>query len=345
MQRMIFALLLSLVIVLLTGPKIIQWLRKLHFGQNIYELGPAHQKKQGTPMMGGFMFVIAVLVCAVVLHPARWFGVWDFMPALVMLSLLCMLVGFVDDYTKATKKRNLGLTPKQKLLGQVLIAVAFSAYCYFNPYVGSVIQIPFFNVTWDLGVCYIPLMTLLILFMVNSANLQDGLDGLLGSVTCIGSIGWGMMALYTAAASVAIGMEGAGQQDLSIAVFAMALAGGTMGYLRYNYYPAKVFMGDLGSMFIGGATVGMAMLLRQPFMLLLLAFTMVMSSVSVMMQVTYFKYTKKKYGEGRRIFKMSPIHHHFEKCGMSEPQIIAMYAAVTGVLTLVAVLGMSGMKL
>lgn len=345
MQRMIFALLLSLVIALLTGPKIIVWLRKLHFGQNIYELGPAHQKKQGTPMMGGIMFIIAVAVCAVALHPTDWFGVWDFMPALLAVSLMCMLVGFVDDYTKATKKRNLGLTAKQKVLGQVVIALCFSVYCYFNPFVGSVIQIPFFNVAWDLGVFYIPLMTLLILFMVNSANLQDGLDGLLGSVTCIGSIGWGMMSLFTAIASVAVGLEGAGQQYLSVAVFAMALAGGTMGYLRYNFYPAKVFMGDMGSMFIGGATVGMAMLLRQPFMLLLLAFTMIGSSLSVMIQVGYFKYTKKKYGQGRRIFKMSPIHHHFEKCGMTEPQIVAMYAAVTGVLTLVAVLSMSGMKL
>ncbi len=346
MQRMIFALLLSLAIVLLIGPKVIVALRKLHFGQTIYELGPAHQKKQGTPMMGGIMFIVAVVICGLALHPPKWYGVWDFMLALIVVSLLSMVVGFLDDFRKAKKKQNMGLTAKQKLAVQVLVALAFSCYCYFNPYVGSVINVPFVNTSWDLGVFYIPLMTLTVMFMINSANLQDGVDGLLGTVTCIGSIGWGMMALFTAvaAASVTVAGQEAGQYQ-SIAVFAMALAGGTMGYLRFNYYPAKVFMGDTGSEFIGGATVGMAMLLRQPLMLLLIAFTMIMSSVSVMMQVMYFKYTKKRYGQGRRIFKMSPIHHHFEKCGMTETQIVAMYAGVVGVLTLIAVMSMSGLKL
>lgn len=344
MQRMILALLLSLVLVLLIGPRLIVWLRKLHFGQTIYELGPAHQQKQGTPIMGGWMFIIAVVVCGLVLHPADWFGGWDFMLALLAVSLLSMLVGFLDDYTKVVKKRNLGLTPWQKIAGQVLVAVAFSCYCYFNPYVGSTIYVPFVNTTWDLGVFYIPFMVLVVLFMVNSANLQDGLDGLLGSVTCIGSVGWSMMALFSAVA-VAATAAAQSSQYLSVAIFAMALVGGTMGYLRFNYYPAKVFMGDTGSMFIGGATVGMAMLLRQPLMLLLVSFTMVVSSLSVMLQVSYFKYTKRKYGQGRRILKMSPLHHHFEKCGMTETQIVTMYAIVTGVLSLIAVLSMGGLTI
>ena len=344
MQRMIIALLLSLALVLAIGPGLIKWLRKLHFGQTIYELGPAHQQKQGTPIMGGLMFIIASVVCALVLHPARWLGVWDFMLALLAVSLLSMLVGFLDDFTKVAKKRNLGLTPWQKIAGQVFVAVAFSCYCYFNPYVGSAIHVPFLNTTWDLGLAYIPLMTLVVLFMVNSANLQDGLDGLLGSVTCVGSVGWSMMALFSAVAATALSAE-QGSQYLSVAIIAMALVGGTMGYLRFNAYPAKVFMGDTGSMFIGGATVGMAMLLRQPLMLLLVAFTMVVSSLSVMLQVGYFKYTKRKYGQGRRIFKMSPLHHHFEKCGMTETQIVTMYAIVTGVLSLIAVLSMSGLAI
>ena len=344
MQRMIIALLLSLALVLAIGPGLIKWLRKLHFGQTIYELGPAHQQKQGTPIMGGLMFIIASVVCALVLHPARWLGGWDFMLALLAVSLLSMLVGFLDDFTKVAKKRNLGLTPWQKIAGQVFVAVAFSCYCYFNPYVGSAIHVPFLNTTWDLGLAYIPLMTLVVLFMVNSANLQDGLDGLLGSVTCVGSVGWSMMALFSAVAAAALSAE-QGSQYLSVAIFAMALVGGTMGYLRFNAYPAKVFMGDTGSMFIGGATVGMAMLLRQPLMLLLVAFTMVVSSLSVMLQVGYFKYTKRKYGQGRRIFKMSPLHHHFEKCGMTETQIVTMYAIVTGVLSLIAVLSMSGLAI
>lgn len=341
MQRMILALVLSLGIVLLIGPGLIRYLRKLHFGQTIYELGPAHQKKQGTPIMGGLMFIAAEVVCALVLHPSRWFGGWDFMLALLAVSLLSMLVGFLDDYTKVAKKRNLGLTPKQKIAGQVLVALLFSCYCYFNPYVGSAIYVPFVNVLWDLGWCYIPLMTLVVLFMVNSANLQDGLDGLLGSVTSVGSVGWSMVALFLAVSVGGIATA-QGSQYLSVAIFALALVGGTAGYLRFNYYPAKVFMGDTGSMFIGGATVGMAMLLRQPFMLLLMSFTMVLSSLSVMLQVSYFKYTKKKYGQGRRILKMSPLHHHFEKCGMTETQIVTMYAIVTGILSLIAVLSVWG---
>lgn len=334
MLRMILALLLPLVIVLLAGPKMIAELRKLKFGQTIYELGPAHQQKQGTPTMGGLLMVAGVVVAALVLHPAAWQGAWDFMPALIAVSVLTMLVGFLDDYIKVVKKRNLGLTPMQKIAGQVVVALAFSTYCYFNPAVGSSVIIPFFQVEWNLGIFYIPLMTLLIIFISNSANLQDGLDGLLSTVTCVGSIGWAIIAL-AAGLTAEAAMH---TQYQSVAIFALALVGATMGFLRFNYYPAKVFMGDTGSMFIGGAMVGIAMLLRQPFMLLFLCFTSIMSSVSVMMQVTYFKYTKKKYGAGRRIFKMSPIHHHFEKCGMTETQIDTMYAIVTGVLTLIAAL-------
>lgn len=338
MLRMIAALVASLAISLVIGPYLIKFMRNLHIGQNIYELGPAHQQKQGTPIMGGFMFMIAATVAVLVFHPAQWYGVWDFAVALLIFCWVTMITGFLDDFTKVAKKRNMGLTPMQKIAIQVFSAVAFSVYCYFNPYVGSAVVIPFFNVTWDLGVFYIPLMTLLVIFMVNSANIQDGLDGLLGSVTAVSSLGWAAAAVLLAAASAKSVFAGGEQQLLAVATFALALCGGAIGYLRYNLYPAKVFMGDTGSMFIGGAMVGMAMLLRQPFLLLFMAFCPIMSSLSVMLQVGYFKYTKKKYGQGRRIFKMSPIHHHFEKCGWSELKIVGTYAAVTAVLSVLAVL-------
>lgn len=340
MLRMIVALAVSLALALVIGPYLIRLLRRLHFGQNIYELGPAHQQKQGTPIMGGFMFMTASTLSALVFHPNQWFGVWDLTAALVIFCWVTMITGFLDDFTKVAKKRNLGLKPMQKITIQVFSAVAFSVYCYFNPYVGSAVMIPFFNVMWDLGIFYIPLMTLLIIFIVNSANLQDGLDGLLGSVTATSSLGWALTGLLLAAASVKGIFAGSEPQLLGVATFALALCGGAIGYLRYNLYPAKVFMGDTGSMFIGGAMVGMAMLMKQPFLLLFMAFCPIMSSLSVMLQVGYFKYTKKKYGEGRRIFKMSPIHHHFEKCGWSELKIVGMYAAITICLSLLAVLGM-----
>ncbi len=336
MLRLILALVLSVIAMLLIGPRVLPVLRKLKFGQTIYELGPqSHKTKQGTPTMGGIMFSVVACLVAFLLHDS-WYGKDDFMLALLCVSLLSMAIGFVDDYIKVVKKRSLGLIWWQKVVGQVLLGLAFSTYCYLNPMVGSKIIIPFFNTEWDLGIFYIPLMTLVIMFIINSANLQDGLDGLLSSVAVIGSIAWGMMAVFVSIAlGVALQPQWIGNYQ-NLAIFAMALAGACMGFLRFNNYPALVFMGDTGSMFIGGATVGMAMLLRMPLFMLLISFTMVMSSLSVMIQVTYFKLT-----HGKRIFKMSPIHHHFELSGMSEQQVVAMYAIVTGILSLIALLSIN----
>ena len=331
MLKLILALILSLAGVLVLGPRVIPVLRKLKFGQTVYELGPqSHKTKQGTPTMGGLMFVLTTCLAAAV-FTGRWYGQWDFTLALIGVSLLTMLVGFVDDYIKVVKKRNLGLIWWQKVVAQVVISLAFSWYCYRNPMVGSSVIVPFFNVEWDLGVFYVPLMTLAMIFMVNSANLQDGLDGLLSSVSVIGSSAWGLIAVFvTLAGASALSPEYIGNYQ-HLAIFAMALAGGCMGFLRFNHYPALVFMGDTGSMFIGGAMVGMSMLLRMPIYWLLICFTMFASSMSVIIQRIYFKVT-----HGKRIFKMSPIHHHFELSGMSEQQIVAMYSIVEGLLCLIA---------
>ena len=327
MLRMILALILSAAIVLLTGPKFIAWLRKLKLGQTIYELGPqSHQKKQGTPIMGGLIIALGCVAAFVVFGATL--GAWDHMLALLFVALGSMAVGFGDDWIKMVKKRHEGLTPWQKIIGQAIVCIGFACYCYFHPEVGSKVIVPFFNVEWDLGIFYIPLLALTVLFMVNSANLQDGLDGILSSVTAVGCIGWAAIALLMATTAM----------NKTIALFALALCGACIGFLRFNHYPATVFIGDTGSMFIGGAVVGMAMLLRQPFLLLLIGFTMVMSSVSVILQRYYFKLTRKLTGTPKRLFKMSPIHHHFEMCGMKETQIVLMYAIVTAVLSAVAVL-------
>ena len=331
MLKLILALILSLAGVLVLGPRVIPVLRKLKFGQTVYELGPqSHKTKQGTPTMGGLMFVLTTCLAAAV-FTGRWYGQWDFTLALIGVSLLTMLVGFVDDYIKVVKKRNLGLIWWQKVVAQVVISLAFSWYCYKHPMIGSSVIVPFFNVEWDLGAFYVPLMTLAMIFMVNSANLQDGLDGLLSSVSVIGSSAWGLIAVFvTLAGASALSPEYIGNYQ-HLAIFAMALAGGCMGFLRFNHYPALVFMGDTGSMFIGGAMVGMSMLLRMPIYWLLICFTMFASSMSVIIQRIYFKVT-----HGKRIFKMSPIHHHFELCGMTEQQIVAMYSIVEGLLCLIS---------
>ena len=335
MLRLILALILSLIAMLLIGPRVLPVLRKMKFGQTIYELGPqSHQVKQGTPTMGGLMFAGVSSVIALILSLfSLKNGFWDFSLALIVVSLGSMLIGFVDDYIKVVKKRNLGLIWWQKIIGQVVVAVAFSAYCYFNPYVGSKILVPFFNVEWDLGWTYIPLMSMVMIFMINSANLQDGLDGLLSSVSVIGSATWGIIALVIMLTFGVAGNADAVANYGNLAIFAMALAGALMGFLRFNHYPASVFMGDTGSMFVGGAMVGMSMLLKMPLFMLLICFTMFASSMSVIIQRIYFKVT-----HGKRIFKMSPIHHHFELSGMTETQIVAMYSIVEGLLCLVALL-------
>ena len=337
MQRMILALLAAFALLLVLGPRALPLLRKLKFGQTIYELGPqTHKTKQGTPTMGGLLIGFATVAAALVLHQGQWYSLWDFSLAACVLALGSMAIGFADDYIKVVKKRSLGLTPWQKIAGQVILAAGFSVYCYYHPQVGSKIWVPFFNVEWDLGLFYIPLMMLVVIFMTNSANLQDGLDGLLSTVTVIGSAAWGLMAVFLLPTVAVFSSSMYGDNLRNIGIFALALTGACMGFLRFNRYPAMVFMGDTGSMFIGGATVAMAMLMRQPLMLLLIAFTMGMSSLSVMIQVAYFKLT-----HGKRIFKMSPIHHHFELSGYSETQVVALYAIVTGILSLVALLSMN----
>ena len=331
MLKLMLSLIVSVIAMLLIGPRVLPVLRRLKFGQSVYELGPkSHQVKQGTPTMGGLMFAAVTCVAALVFH-GTWYGFADFTIALIFVSLGSLLVGFVDDYIKVVKKRNLGLIWWQKIIGQVVVAVLFSLYCYVHPNVGSKVIIPFFHVEWDLGIFYVPLMAATMIFMINSANLQDGLDGLLSTVTVVGSTSWALIAmLVSAGAAVAAEVSGNYQ---NLAIFAMALVGGCIGFLRFNRYPAMVFMGDTGSMFIGGAFVGMAMLMRMPIHMIFICITLLASSFSVIIQRAYFKAT-----HGKRIFKMSPIHHHFELCGMTEKQIVLMYGIVEAVACVLAIL-------
>ena len=330
----LLAIAAAVMIMLLVMPKFLPYLKKLKFGQTIYELGPqAHLAKQGTPNMGGIVIAGATVVTLIVLSivytamQGASFGLDNPLWALLFVALGSLAVGFADDYIKDVKKNHEGLKPKQKLMGQVVVGLLFSLFCFF--YVGSDVIIPFTKSTWDLGIFYIPIMTVLVMFMTNSANLQDGVDGLLSSVTVVGMAAFGVIALFMSDA------QSVWYQVIACGCF--ALVGGCIGFLRFNRHPAKIFMGDTGSMFIGGMMVGAAMLMKLEFLLIPICFTCIMSSVSVMLQTGYFKITKKKYGKGKRIFKMAPIHHHFELCGMNENQIVMMYAAVTLVLSLIGV--------
>lgn len=338
----VMAALLALGIMLLVMPKFLPYLKKLKFGQTIYDLGPkAHLAKQGTPNMGGIVIAGATVISGVA------FGIWASVKnglslglnnplwAMLFVCLGSMAVGFADDFVKDVKKRHEGLTPKQKLMGQVVVGLVFALYGYF--FLGSDVVLPFTEKTWDLGVFYIPIMTVLVMFMTNSANLQDGVDGLLSSVTVVGLAAFGAIAAFLGdSMKLSPFAENLNGYPV-LAAMCFALVGACIGFLRFNHHPAKIFMGDTGSMFIGGAMVGAAMLMKCQFLLIPICFTCLCSSCSVMLQTGYFKLTRKKYGKGRRIFKMAPIHHHFELCGMKENQIVAMYAVVTLVLSLIAI--------
>ena len=336
MQRLIWTIIASFAITMVIAPFVITWLKKLKFGQTIYELGPqSHQKKQGTATMGGVIFAAPALVAALA------FSYKDSRFDFLLIALVCAfgfgLIGFVDDFIKVKLKRSLGLTPKQKLIPQIMLALGVSLWAYFHPEIGSSWTVPFVNVEWDLGWFYIPVMMFVLVGTVNSANLLDGMDGLLGGVSLFDFATMALVCVSLAAAG------GANASNLlNTAIFAGAMVGALMGFLRYNSNPARVFMGDVGSFFIGGALVGICVVTRLSLLLPIIALAMVMSSVSDIIQISYFKYTRIKTGTGKRVFRMAPLHYHFELGGMPETQVVAMYYIVTVVLCLIALLGFVG---
>ena len=325
----LLTLVVALVVTLVFGPVFIPWLRKLKFGQEIREEGPKwHQKKSGTPTMGGIMFIvamaIAILVTTVIFAMNGNFNTtYARCIVLFVISLGFGVIGFVDDYIKVVKKRNLGLTAPQKFIMQVVLAAIYIAVLYFIGELDTAIKIPFTSIEWTMPIwLYIPFVMFVVVGVVNAVNLTDGLDGLASSITTIVGIFF-MLVSYIVF------------KEYGVTVFSAALIGGLIGFLWYNKYPAK-FMGDTGSLFLGASVALMAIDLKMPIHLILIGFVYFMETLSVIMQTAYFKYTKKKYGEGRRIFKMSPIHHHFEMCGWKEKKIVAVFTLVTVITCAVA---------
>lgn len=328
----LLAFAVSLIITAVLGPIFIPWLRKLKFGQEIREEGPAwHQKKSGTPTMGGIMFIIGIAVSVAVTGVIFALnGNFDVKFARCILlfgvSLGFGIIGFVDDYIKVVKKRNLGLTAAQKFIMQVVFAAVYVAVLYVMGELNTAVKIPFTSIEWTMPMwLYIPFVMFVVVGVVNAVNLTDGLDGLASSVTAV-------VALFFAAASYIAFNE------YGVTVFAVALFGGLLGFLCYNKYPAKVFMGDTGSLFLGAAVALMAIDLKMPIFLILVGFIYFMETLSVIIQTSYFKYTRKKYGDGRRVFKMTPLHHHFEMTGWKETKIVKVFTLVTIILCAVAYL-------
>lgn len=317
--------LLSFAIAAIGGKALIPFLHKLKFGQPIkVEFGPKwHEGKQGTPTMGGILFILSsILAVAVGYVLFRMFGTPKpedaaglMNGALRLLSciLFCMifgLIGFIDDFTKVARKHNDGLSPMQKIVFQVAAAAGWLLVMYLLGDTDTEINLSF--VSFDIGFFYYPLMVLVILYLTNAVNLTDGVDGLCGTVTMVN------MLLFTVICSALNLAE--------TSLFTIAIAGGCLGFLVWNLHPAKCFMGDTGSMYLGAAVTCVGLVTHQHLVLVLIALVYILEALSVMIQVTYFKYTKKKYGEGRRIFKMTPIHHHFEMSGFGEYKIVITFS-------------------
>ncbi|WP_147822220.1 phospho-N-acetylmuramoyl-pentapeptide-transferase [Salidesulfovibrio onnuriiensis] len=333
--RSIWALLTALIISILFGPAMIRWLKKLKFGQYIREDGPAHQQKQGTPTMGGLMILTSVLVSCLL-----WGDLTNHYVLLTMFVFAGFgVVGFADDYIKVVKKQNLGLSSKAKFLGQLLVAAAAIAVLIQEPNYSTMLSVPFFKkILPDLGWFYLPFALLVLVGSSNAVNLTDGLDGLaIGPMV----VAMACFAIFTYASGHAGIAEYLSIQNLpgigEVTVFCGAMVGAGLGFLWFNAYPAQVFMGDTGSLALGGALGFTAVLAKQELLLVIVGGVFVFETLSVILQVGYFKMTG-----GKRIFRMAPLHHHFELKGIPESKIIIRFWILS---ILMALMALSTLKL
>ena len=315
-------ILCSFVLSLVFGRLLIPALRALKAGQSIREIGPSwHNSKAGTPTMGGIMFIAAVTLCTVAAGWRSMMAGYRTHLYVLAFALVFGLIGFLDDFVKVKYKRNLGLTAIQKFALQLAAAGAYLALLRHNGDLTCDLYIPFWNVTFDIPwVVYLIFAMFVIVGCVNAVNLTDGVDGLSSSVTIP------VMVFFTVCAAL--------WGKTTLALLPAALVGGLAAFLVYNFHPAKVFMGDTGSLFLGAAVCGLAFALDMPLILILVGLVYICETLSVIMQVTYFKLT-----HGKRIFKMTPIHHHFELCGWSEVKIVAVFAGITVVMCVLAFIG------
>ena len=310
-QTVILPVIISFAISALLGPVVIPFLRRLKVGQTVRGEGPkAHLKKNGTPTMGGILIMIAVVVTSL-------FYVKDF-PKIIPILFLTLgfgLIGFVDDYIKVVLKRSMGLKAWQKMLGQFIVAGIFAYYLTNYTDVSLAMKIPFLsNQYLDFGIFNIPVMIFIVVGTANGTNFTDGLDGLASSVTVI------VATFFTV---VAIG-TGSGIEPITCAV-----VGALLGFLLFNVYPASVFMGDTGSLALGGFVSSVALVLKLPMFILIVGVIYMLEVLSVMIQVGFYKLTG-----GKRIFKMAPLHHHFEQCGWSETKIVTVFCMITALFCL-----------
>ena len=320
--QIILTLVISFAVTALVGKLLIPVLRALKAGQSIKEIGPTwHQSKQGTPTMGGIMFIVGILAAVVI---SGWQNMLsgDFTHLYIFLfALVFGIIGFIDDYQKVVHHRNTGLTAPQKFVLQLAAAIAFLCLMRYIGVLTPNLYIPFFQTHIVLPwVVYLIFAAFVIVGTVNAVNITDGVDGLASTVTLPVGAFFTVIAVLWA--------------NRSVGIFAAALLGGLLGFLLYNHYPAQVFMGDTGSLFLGGAVAAMAFACDMPLVLILVGFVYICETMSDIIQVGYFKLT-----HGKRIFKMAPLHHHFEMCGWSEKKVVAVFGFVSLLFCVLAYLG------
>ena len=323
MTRILIITLVGAVLSGVLGRLLLPVLRALKAGQSIRELGPTwHNNKAGTPMMGGLMFIFAAIICLLICIPTMS----DYTVFYALIPALCFgFIGFLDDFTKIKFKRNLGLTSIQKAALQLIVSVLYLYLLYKEGSLSCNLYIPFVNMSLQIHpMVYIFFAMFVMVGCVNAVNLTDGVDGLCSSVTI-------PVMIFFAAAAVAMGR-------LDLALLPASLVGGLIAYLFYNWHPAKVFMGDTGSLFLGGVVCALAFALDMPLILILVSFVYICETMSVILQVGYFKLT-----HGKRLFKMSPIHHHFEMCGWKEEKVVLVFAGISAVMCVLAWFGISGL--
>ncbi|WP_139224001.1 phospho-N-acetylmuramoyl-pentapeptide-transferase [Lentibacillus halodurans] len=298
---------IAFLITVLLSPIFIPFLRRLKFGQSIREEGPqSHIKKTGTPTMGGIMIVISVTITTIIMVSKYNLGSIGYEMWLLIFVLVGYgFLGFLDDFIKVAMKRNLGLTSKQKMLGQLVIALVFYFILEYNDY-ATYIQIPGTSIQWELGWGYALLIVFMLVGASNAVNLTDGLDGLLAGTAAIAFGAFGILAWY-------------GFPQNEVTIFSLAVVGALLGFLVFNAHPAKVFMGDTGSLALGGSIAAIAILTKLEIILVIIGGVFVIETLSVIIQVISFKTT------GKRVFKMSPLHHHYELLGWSEWRVVTTF--------------------
>ena len=322
-HKLLLPLLLGFLFTALPGPAVIRFLKRMDFRQNERQEGPpSHLKKAGTPTMGGVFLLLGWLLAALI-------GVregFSLVLPVLLVMVLCGLMGFLDDFIKISTGTSMGLLPYQKVLLQFVISLLAAAWLYRSEGVGPAIALPFSDKSWDMGFLYIPFALLVLLGTMNGVNLTDGLDGLAAGTGLVVQLSYAILFALMPLLAGFGGWTGASADYSGMAVFAAAGAGALMGFLLFNAYPARIFMGDTGSLALGGTIAMEALVLRSPLLLLLMGIPYVLSAVSVMIQVLSYKLR-----HGKRVFKMAPLHHHFELLGVAEPRITALYMLLTGV--------------